>query len=238
MIKKKFGAHIASFIFKTICMLLILAIFCIFIWRMVASLTPSSLKRAIPNDALVDAYDKHGQITVFEQKQNTMTRAESNSGYFCINGVKFYEEAEQVQLVFRYNNSTLEHLREDYNLPATPDRRTEHYDVTLTVAYDLTPDNTDDNASNDPESVRFERFSATLSTDIQTKSMYNFKKYVFDGIKTDSTVLAIYADIYYNNDIDYDSEAYGTLCIYDYRTSKQYSDLSGKEIKLIENYTK
>lgn len=238
MIKKKFGAHIASFVFKAVCSLLILAVFLIFIWRMVASLTPSTLKRALPNDTLVDAYSKHGQITVFEQKQNTMTRAEGNSGYFCINGVKFYEEAEQVQLVFRYNNSTLEHLKDDYDLPSTPDRHTELYDVTLTVAYDLTPDNTEDNATNDPESVRFERFSATMSADIQTRSMYNFKKYVFDGIKTDSTVLAIYADIYYKEDIDYDREAYGTLCIYDYKSTKKYSDLSGKEVKLLENYSK
>lgn len=233
MIKRKFGAHIASFIFKTICSLLILAVFLIFIWRMLASLTPSELKTALPNIILRDAYNKHGQITVFEQTQNTMTRAESNSGYFCVNNVRFYTEADQIQLVFRYNNSTLEHLREDYDLDSTPDRHTELYDLTLTVAYDRTPDITDDNASNDPESVRFERYSSSMSTDIETKSMYNFKKYVFDGIHIDESVLAIYVDIYYINDINYDSDAYGTLCIYDYKTKKQYTDLSRKEIKAL-----
>ncbi len=236
MMKKKFAAHIASYIFKAICSLLILAIFGIFIWRGFASATPSSLKKTTPNKILCEAYKTNGNLSVFTQKQNTMTRADNNSGYFGVTKAEFYEEANQVQLVFRYNNSTLKHTAEDYNLSQTPDRNEEIYDLTLTIAYDLTPDNTDDNASNDPESVRFERISATSHTSEQ-KSIYNFKKYIFDDVEITDTVLAIYIDIYYVGDIDYESDAYGTLCIYDYKTQKNYSDLSNKEKKLIENYS-
>ena len=235
MIKRKFSAHIASFVFKTLCSLIILGVVGILVWRMFASGNPDSMKRVIPNKALCRAYTQHEKINVFTQDQDTITRGDDNSGYFSVTDAKFYEEAEQVQLVFRYNNSTLVHLCEDYGLDTQPAREDNVYDVTLTIAYDLTPNDTSDNAGNDPASVRFERIHASRSNSDQ-KNLYNFRKFVFDGVKIDDSVLAVYVDVYYVGDINYDESAYGTLIIYDYKTSRNYTTLTGKDKATLDRW--
>lgn len=236
MVNKKFSTHIVSFIFKTLCLLVILSVVGIIIWRFIASSNPDSMKRIIPNKALCQAYVENNGLTVFTQDQDNITRGDKSYGYFSVTDTKFYEEAEQIQLVFRYNDSTLRHLCEDYDLDQAPAKESEVYDVTLTIAYDLTPENTEDNAGNNPESVRFERIHATRSTS-DSRAIYNFRKFVFDGVKIDNSVLAVYVDVYYNQDINYDEEAYGTLIIYDYKTQKDYSSLSGKDIKTLDRWT-
>ncbi len=236
MVRKKFSSHIISFVFKSLCALVIIAVLGILVWRFISSANPDSMKRVIPNKALCQAYVESEKINIFTQKQNTITRGDKSYGYFSVTEAKFYEEAEQVQIIFRYNDSTLRHLCEDYGLEQVPAKESEVYDVTLTIAYDLTPDNTEDNAGNNPESVRFERIHASRSIS-DSKAIYNFRRFVFDGVKIDDSVLAVYVDVYYNQDINYDDEAYGTLIIYDYKTKKDYSSLSGKDIKTLERWT-
>ncbi len=236
MVRKKFSTHIISFIFKSLCALVIIGVLGIIIWRFIAAANPDSMKRIIPNKALCQAYVEHEKINVFTQDQDNITRGDKSYGYFSVTDAKFYEEAEQVQIIFRYNDSTLRHLCEDYGLEQAPAKESEVYDVTLTIAYDLTPENTEDNAGNNPESVRFERVHATRSAS-DSKAIYNFRKFVFDGVKIDDSVLAVYVDVYYNQDINYDEEAYGTLIIYDYKSKKEYSSLSGKDIKTLERWT-
>ena len=235
MIKRKFSAHIVSFVFKTLSSLIIIAVVGVLLWRMFSSGIPNSMKSIIPNEALCEAYAEHGQINVFTQKQDKITRGDNNSGYFYVSEAKFYEQAEQVQVVFRYNKSTLEHLREDYGLESVPSRDEDVYDVTLTIAYDLTPNDTSDNAGNNPESVKFVRVHASRSQKDQ-KNLYNFEKFVFDGVKIDESVLAVYVDVYYVGDINYDEDAYGTLIIYDYKTKRDYSTLSGKDKATLDRW--
>ena len=233
MYKRKFSMHIISFVFKALCTVLILAVLGILLWRFFSSGNPSSMKKIVPNPSLCSAYSQNPKMKYFTQKQNTITRTDHNSGYFSVTEAKFFEDADQVQLIFRYNNSTLKHLKEDYSLESVPDRNDEIYDVTLTIAYDLTPEDTSDNAGNAPESVRFERIHATYSS-AEQKNLYNYRKFVFDGVKTGGDVLAVYVDIYYNQDIDYDKKAYGTLIIYDYKTKNRYSSLSGSDKKALD----
>ena len=55
----------------------------------------------------------------------------------------------------------------------------------------------------------------------------------FDGVDMNNPakpVLAVYVDIYYIGDVDYDKDAYGTLCIYDYKAQREPYELSKKEI--------
>ena len=150
----------------------------------------------------------------------------------------FIQEADQVQLLFRYNNATLRHLKEDYGLPENPDRHGDYFDVTLVVAYDLTPDVTEDNLKSDPESVRLVRYHATSSETAETL-IYNYRRLTFDGIDmtvTENPVLAVYMDVYYKEDVDYEKDAYGTLCIYDYITQTDYAELSKKDREALESY--
>ena len=44
-------------------------------------------------------------------------------------------------------------------------------------------------------------------------------------------------DVYYVEDVDYEKDSYGTLCIYDYATTKDYYDLTDDEIKALEKHS-
>lgn len=234
---------------KTIRFLFFLVIFSVIammLWRMFSSDDPKSMQTLTPNDKLVTAYEERGEsLTLFRQTQNTMTYASHNYGYFGITDCVFIPDANQIQLVFRYNNATIRHLTEDYSLSETPARTEELYDVTLVFATDLTPETTEDNAGNDPESVAFLRLHP-VSVTSEEKTVYNYRRFVFDldeaGLsladltQENGLLLAVYADIYYNQDIRYDETAYGTLCIYDYLQENRPVKLEKRDKKALEAY--
>ena len=123
----------------------------------------------------------------------------------------FIPEASQVQIVFRYNNSTIRHLAADYGLNRIPDKSEELFDVTLLRTTDLTPSDTSDNG--DPSTFSKDRIFPTSCTRAET-SLYTYCRFVFDGVTVASDTDGIFADVYYRGDIDYTKDAYGTLCLF------------------------
>ncbi|MBQ9783053.1 MAG: hypothetical protein IJW44_00865, partial [Clostridia bacterium] len=112
------------------------------------------------------------------------------------------------------------------------------------VATDLTPDVTDDNAGNDPASVQFVRVHPT-QVNSDKKNLYNYRRLVFDlesaglslsELLDSGLLLAVYTDIYYNQDIRYDEPAYGTLCLYDYLSERKDVSLSGKDRRALKEF--
>lgn len=216
------GGKIFKYTMKAIGFLLVFGTIGILLWRMFSSGDPASMKTLDANATLLEAYEKalseDRALDIFTQEQPTnITTAEHNYSYFSARNVVFVRDAKQVQLTFRYNNSTIRHLVEDYKLSKTPAREEDLYDVTLWVVYDLTPDVKEDNEI-DHENVQKVRVHATVSeTRADQKSLYNYRKLVFDGVdfsNPDAPILAIYMDVYYNEDIDYEADPYGTLPLY------------------------
>lgn len=243
MYKSK-GLRITGYVLKTICMVLIFGTISILLWRVFSSGDPASMKRVMVNDQVKAAYDRHGEdLTMYWlEMEETTSVVNKNYGYFSVTRALFIEEAEQVQVTFRYNNSTIKHLKTDYNLPEMPSRGDELYDVTLVVAYDLTPDDTSDNLKSEEGSVELVRYFPT-SSESDKKNVYNYRKLTFDGVDMNASpnrVLAVYVDIYYKGDIDYTKDSYGTLCVYDYITEEKYGredfKLSAEDIKAIKAY--
>ena len=188
----------------------------------------------IPNALLVDAYNEKGEdLNIYNQEQAKYTRGEDNYGYFAITQSIIIDDIDQIQFVFRYNNSTLKYTKEDYGLDKIPSRDEEVYDVTLTVMYDLTPENNADNDGKTPEAVKYERFypSDMLAA---KKTLYNYRKFVFDGIVIDESVLAVYADFYYVGNVDYNEKPYGSLLIYYYEEQNIDYALTRNDIKAIK----
>ena len=103
--------------------------------------------------------------------------------------------------------------------------------------YDLTPDDKTDNDGVNKEVVRYERFfpSDMIAT---KKTLYNYRKFVFDGISVDDDVIAVYADFYYVGDINYDENPYGSLLIYHEDEEKIEYKLTKNDKKAIESFTK
>ncbi len=239
------GFRITGRVIKYLFFTLIFAVIALLLWRIFSSGDPKTMKALTPNDKLCAAYEEHGEdLTLFRQEQKSITSGKDNYGYFSVTSCVFIPEANQIQIVVRYNNSTLRALSEDFRLSEVPDREAELFDISLTVATDLTPENTDDNAGNDPASVAFTRVHpASVSAD--TKNLYNYRRLVFDldtaglsldELLEDGLLLAVYADVYYNQAIDYQEYAYGTLCLYDYLSEKIDVKLSSADRKALEAY--
>lgn len=215
-------------------------------WRLMQDRTPRSMDVLTANESICRAYEKNGEtLTLLTQEQNTITRGAENYGYFSVTEDVLIPEANQIQLVFRYNNSTIRALAKDYALESVPARDAELYDVTLLLAIDLTPDNLTDNAGNAPEAVRFVRVHASAVPSAERTTLYNFRRFVFDvgqsgedlaSLMESGLLLAVYADIYYLGDIDYESDPYGVLCLYDYKSECETVKLTGRDRKAMERF--
>lgn len=197
--------RIIGWVLKTLGVLLVLTVTCIMGWRVCASEDYEVTQGLSANETLQSAYAEHGEDLILHyQKQPSITKAENNYGYFSVVECVFIPQANQVQLVVRYNNSTLKHLKEDYDLDEIPDRTADHYDVTLTLTSD-----------GDDGQISKQRIHATGEPIRENTRLYTYRRYTFDNvILTDETV-GVFVDIYYNQDINYEEAAYGTLLIYD-----------------------
>ena len=211
---------------------LLLCIVCgIILWRVFSSGDPDEVKYLMGNDALYEAYEKHGNDLVLQyQMQDTITTAKYNRGYFSVTQYVFIPEAKQVQLVFRYNNSTIKHLAQDYKLAEIPDKSEELFDLTLITTTDKTPENREDNQNND--ALAIERYYPSAATRTET-SLYTYYRFVFDNIEVTPDMLYVFADIYYEGDLDYDKRPLGTLCLYDDESPWVSYKLSRTERKML-----
>lgn len=220
---------IIKIFFRVLVTVVIGAVFVVLFWRMLSSRVPRELLTLSPNEVLKEAYEKEGEeLYLFTQEQNSITRTDKNYGYFTVSDAVFIPSASQVQVLIRYNDSTLAALRRDYGLDFDPEIDRDWYDVSLVVATDKTPEDDSDNLSNDPQSVMLSRVQPTLVSAREHHGRHSYRRLVFDGVSMDELTLAVYADFYYVGDVAYESpdfdiykdEAYGTLCLYAYTEAK------------------
>ena len=194
---------------KALFFLLILIINVLVLWRVLFSGDPSSVKPIMANENTMGAYKENGgKLALYTQEQRTI----SSSGKFSVTDCVFIPEAKQIQITVRYNNSTLKYLAEDYGLNEVPDRKTDVFDVTLVKTLDLTPDNPDDNL--DPEKLEEVRYYPSDEVLSAYKTLYSYRKYIFDGI-THEDAVGIFVDFYYLEDTNYEETPYDALCLYD-----------------------
>lgn len=223
---------------------LILTICILLLWRVFSTGIPKEVKDLEPNDKLIAAYSEHGEeLYVFEQGYDEITRAERNAGYFGVAEAQFIPDANQAQIIFRYNNSTVSAVAEDYSLESVPSREDKLFDVTLVVYIDLTPEIEDDNYSTDSDAVKAVRIQPTSAKRAQS-TLYNFYRYVFDFENADEpldlgklleegSIIAIHSQFYYNGDLEYEEMPYGALCLYDMRRENNTVKFSSSEKKTL-----
>lgn len=229
MAYKPGALKITGWILKGILYSVIVFVVSLLVWRIwFSTKIPDDIKKLCATDELRAAYElTNGDLTAFKQDQASITRAEDSYGYFSIVDYVIIPEADEVQLIFRYNNSTLEHLAEDYGLGAIPEKGKDSFHMILTKTTDLTPDDKSDNT--DKDALLETRYEPTVSLVGYTK-LYTYYRYVFDGVEIGDDDIGLFADIYYVGDIDYTKEAYGTLCLYDHEMAKKSVKLTKKDI--------
>ena len=206
--------RIIGWVTRLLFSLFIFSVCGLLIWRVfISTKIPKSIDTITPNARLTEAYEANGgALTLQYQELSTISRSQDRYGYFSIPSCVFIQEAEQVQVVFRYNNSTIRHLQQDYNLDAMPEKSEHLFDVSLVIATDLTPDTHEDDLREETLSKR--RILPSADPIREETSLYTFYRYVFDGVKIEDVVNSIYVDVYYVGDIQYDQKSYDTLLIY------------------------
>lgn len=211
--------------------------------RMFMSGDPSSMKALSVNEKLVETYRENGELRAFAQVEQVITHNKDednyNYGYFTVTNSVFLPDAGQAQIVFRYNDSTLRHLAEDYELSETPDKKQDWYDVTLRVIIDRTPENKKDNGETYWEDLDAVKIIRIQPTDVKsaTKPLYSYRRFTFDGvpsIEEGTDVLAVYVDVYYKGDTDYNRTPYGAMRIYTGGVTIHDYKLSGSDIRAIK----
>lgn len=217
---------IIKYTLKTLFWLFIVAVNAIILWRVFFSGDPSGIKELTVNEKLADAYEENGELTLVRQKQRTIT----SNGLFSVTDAVFIPEAKQVQIVVRYNNSTLRRLKEDFSLDKIPDRENDVFDVTIVKTIDLTPENKEDN--DDENALREERFKPS-EVRKEYKKLYSYRRFVFDDVTYDDAV-GMFVDIYYDGACDYDETPYGALCIYDAEADVTESTLGKSDRRALE----
>lgn len=205
-------------------------------WRIYFSgVLPREMKHLVPNDTLVAAYGAHGEeLQLLTQEQGTHTRTEENYGYFAVPRFVYIPEAEQMQVIFRYNNSTLEATAEKYGLSEPLPRGEEVFDVSLVTVFDRTPSDLTDNADGS-EAIGKSRMAPTDFT-VTTTALYTYFCYTFDGVTVEPETIAIFFDIYYEGAVDYGSPAFGTLRLYHNEQPFEEVKLTARSRKLLEEY--
>ena len=235
--------RISGKIIKAFFILLVIAINIFLLWRIFSSSDPSSMKALSPNESLAAAYEADGDLVgMFSQEQRSITSGEENYSLFAVSKAVFIPSANQIQITVRYNNSTLRHTQEKYGLSEVPARDADVYDVSLLIVTDLTPDDKSDNLSLSEDCVKRTRIFPSYS-EKEEKNLYNFRRFVFDlgdvdlkEVVENGTLISVFTDIYYAEDVDYDATSYGTLCLYDYITETYDVKMSSADKKAIEEW--
>ncbi len=201
------GSKILKISLKVLFYLFVIIVNAIMLWRVFFSGDPAKIKRLTVNDDLRTAYED-GELLLETQEQRTLT----SNGLFAVRECVFIPEANQIQIVVRYNNSTLRQLAQDYGLESVPEKTEELFDVSIVKTIDKTPLDITDNT--DPEMLEEERYHPSGKPDEAYKRLYSYRRYVFENVTYDEAV-GMFVDIYYKGDADYDETPYGALCIYE-----------------------
>ena len=243
------GFRFTARFIKWLALTVVFSVIALILWRIFSSKTPKALKAMIPNEKLAAAYEEHGNdLYIFNQDQKSITTAERNRGYYTVSECYIIPEANQIQLVFRYNNSTVRSIAEDKELEEIPPLDAYLFDFSLSVQLDLTPENDTDNGGNIKEAVEYRRIKPSQMLH-ERKTLYNYYRYVFDfddiGLSLSEVIesgelLAIYSDIYfcYETGVDYGETADGVLCIYDYKTDVVEQRLKARDRRAIKDFIK
>lgn len=226
------GPRIAGKVIKGILLAFVVLVNAIVLWRVFFSANiPSEIKPLTVNEQTYAAYKQHGESMLMQyQNQLSLTYSSETAGYFGVPQYVFIPEADQVQVVFRYNNSTLKHLAEDFGLSEIPDRNSELFDITLLQTTDNTPA---DDTDSDVTDIRI----LPSAVKKETTLLYTYYRLVFDGVHIDPNAkCGVFLDVYYLGACDYEQPAYGTLRLYDHLSAWFPYEITASDKKALAAY--
>ena len=222
-------------IFGWIGRILVFGIIALVMWRILFSgRIPAKMKTLIVNENTYAAYlDEGNTLTMYTQPQEQVIMEGDSAGYFWVCRAVFIPEADQVQILVRYNNSTLSRLAEDFELDRTLERSEDILDVTLVITVD--PDPTNDTTT-DRQKIRIRPTGEPIG---DATMMYNYRLLVFDGVTFDpASTINLSIEFYLNGYVDYDANPLGSLVIYEPQYGTEPYALALRDKRAIKQYAK
>ncbi len=228
--RSSYTLWILGHVLRALFTLLIIGICGLLLWRIAFSQrAPRELRQLSSNAVLREAYETNGgSLTILEQPDQVgHTEADDNYAYYRVDWCVFIDEADQVQLLFYYNNSTLEYVSEELGISPVLPAATEVFGVELVVCRDVTPD-----GYTGEEPVIEETVIRPVSCEPGENKMYTFCKYTFDGVAIEDDTAVVYLDIYYEGE---EREELGTMRLYHRESRTEERALTRKEERIVKN---
>ena len=213
----------------------------ILLWRILSSGDPALMKTLMVNERTAAAYVQSGEaLLVLSQEQYLL----DEEGLFAQSNLRYIPSIHQLQVTARYNNSTLDAAAEHFALPEVPARDETVFDVTLVKVIAQTEEEqaqADADAlsadvigeeSDETELPRKEvRYHPTDCLRDQ-KTVYNYRRYVFDDVDLSDASLC-YLEFYYVGAIDYEAEPYSQILVWQRGDDRAYT-LTRDDIRALD----
>jgi hypothetical protein len=183
---------------KYLLIAVILLVYGIFMLRICTMGNPTTMDQYVWTESTVQLYKTYqDKFAVEKVNEETLSyQYITTDGKFAINSIFVTETGNgkaQVQFTIRYNNSTLEALRKDYNLIENPTGEPFVYIL------------------NDINGNIYRKYQFTTDT----KSVYNYRHIIFEDVDISgmdyTDLFYINLDIYYIEDVNFANISYGTL---------------------------
>ena len=225
--RSSYTLWILGHVLRGLFVLLVIFICSLLIWRMAFSQRPPKEMRLLEANAVLhEAYEKNSAITVLEQPdQRGYTEAEDNYAYYQVDWCLFLKEANQVQLLFFYNDSTLERASEKLGLETVLPHGKEVFSLEIVICEDVSPE------GHEGDPIIKEHVIRPTSCTMGENSLYSFGRYVFDGVELSEDVTVVYLDVYYE---DGARTELGTMRLYHKDSRSVERALTSKEEKIVK----
>lgn len=200
---------------------------------------PDNLNDLVITDGMKLAYQKDGGDGFIYQRKDLFNTDKDTYGYFAVPSYVIVKGADEIQVVFRYNISTLEKVAEEFDLPEVPDRNTaDLFDLTLTLKHSV---NDIKNTEEGEKTIDYdapENHYLTLikpdSVEFFTDGKHNFVRCIFKNVGFDETnTLGVFLNVYYRDSVNYEETPYATVRLYHYTTTNKTYPLTKNDKKAL-----
>ena len=214
-------------ILRSIFVLFVALVNGILLFRVFTAGDPASMKTLGVDADTVAAYERAlaegRELEVYYQYYDEMAAPVTGTErhvYFTLTRTRFLPDAEQVQIVLRYNNAMLENLAADYDLPAIPARDEQVFRIALAVHYA------------DGREVLCREADEVRS---ETKLNYNYRQCFFNDLTIDESVGEVRVLIFYGTDSDTEEAAYCSFLIYDKESHNLAYELTRQDERALKS---
>lgn len=216
---------IIKLLMKVLFVALVLFVYGFLIFRMCSlDSLPNTLDDLVITEGMKNAYAKSGGDDFIYQRKNLFNTDEKTYGLFAVPSYVIVKGADEIQVVFRYNVSTLEKVAEELELSSVPDRNTEGlFDLTLSLKHSV-GEITD--AVEGQETIDYDQPENHYMTLINpdrvehfTEGKHNYVRCIFKSVGFDeSNTLGVFLNVYYRDNVNYEELPLGTVRLYHYTT--------------------